>query len=57
MFEPPKLSWIVLDRVDVDARRRDVGAEPVERQHRRREERASCGSPATLKALRIVWSI
>ena len=26
-----------LDGVDVDARRRDVGAEPVERQHRRRE--------------------
>ena len=37
MFEPAKLLGDALDGIDVDARRRDVGAEPVERQHRRRE--------------------
>ena len=36
-FEPAKFSEMLLDRVDVDAGRRDVGAEPVERQHRGRE--------------------
>ena len=43
MFEPAKLSCDLLDGVDVDARRGDVGTQPVQREHRRREQRASGG--------------
>ncbi len=37
MPPPPKLSLQFLDRVDVHAGRGDVGAEPVEQEHRRGE--------------------
>ena len=37
MLPPAKFVLDRVERVDVDAGRRDEGAEPVEREHRRRE--------------------
>ena len=53
MFEPPKLLSMSLTASASTPGRRDVGAEPVERQDRRREEDFLRIS-GTLKALAIV---
>ena len=57
MLPPPKLLLESSTASTSTPGDRDVGAEPVERQHRRREGELLAGSPATAKALRIVASI
>ena len=56
MLQPPKLFWMFLDRLDVDARRRDVGAEPVEGSIAA-VKASFLRMSATLKAFAIVLSI